>query len=502
MPTRRPPAYLRQLMALRPSTPAQLHRFVTLALGLRVARASVSGLGAAPFDYLSDAFFMNGRDPVVWASRGGGKTLLGATATLLDLIFKPGIEVRILAGSFQQAERMYEHLRLLIDRPIFRDGTHLLATAPTQRRVVLLNGSRAEVLAASPRAVRGTRVQVLRCDEVEELDRAVWSAAQLTTKTARCGGLVVPGRIEALSTHHRYGGLMDQLTAQAASAPGSQVPGARTLYRWNALDVVARCPPTLACAGCVLWDDCRGRAKHAAGYFDVQELIRQHGRVSDAVWDAEMMCKRPGTTDRVYPRFTREAHVTALVPDRVRRGAVAVGGMDLGIRGQTVILIGLAEGLGEAAHLHILGEHAATDLTIDQNLDAAAAKAAAHDWPTPQQLRFLAVDPAADQRSGQTGKSSSAVLRGMGCTVLTPRASLAQGIEQVRRRLDRGRLTLDPACTTLIHALERYRFDPNKPESQTPIKGDAQGPDHACDALRYLVLALDAGGQRLTAIDY
>lgn len=505
-PTRRPPAYLRQLMALRPTTPTQLHRFVTLALRLQVPRTSVSMLGSAPFDYLRDAFFMRGQDPVVWASRGGGKTLLGATATLLDLIFKPGIEVRILAGSLQQAERMYEHLRLLIDRPIFRDGRHLLATAPTQRRIVLLNGSRAEVLAGSPRAVRGTRVQVVRCDEAEEIDPAVWSAAQLTTRTARCGDVVVPGRIEALSTHHRVGGLMEQLTrntpAEGASAPGTPVSSPRTIYRWNALDVVARCPPQIPCDGCVLWNDCRGRAKQAHGYFDVHELIRQRGRVSDDVWDAEMMCRRPSTADRVYPRFIRGKHVTTPDPTTARHLDVAVGGMDLGIRALTVVLIGLADGLGEEAHLHILGEHAATDLTIDQNLAAAAAKAAERGWPTPQLLRFLAVDPAADQRSGQTGKADATVLRRLGCTVLTPRAPLSRGIEQVRRRLDRGRLTIAPNCTTLIDALEQYRFDPGKPDSPTPIKQGKLGPDHACDALRYLVLALDAAGQAVTVQPY
>ncbi|MEM1354451.1 MAG: hypothetical protein AAGH88_06155 [Planctomycetota bacterium] len=498
--SRRPPAYLRQLMALRPTTPQQLHRFATLALGLRVGRSSVSGMGAAPFDYLCDAYFMRGRDPVVWASRGGGKTLLGATATLLDLVFKPGIEVRILAGSLQQAERMYEHLRLLMDRPIFRDGRHLLATAPTQRRIVLLNGSRAEVLAGSPRAVRGTRVQVLRCDEVEEMDPAVWSAAQLTTKTATCGPVVVPGRIEALSTHHRPGGLMDQLTRQAA--PGSKTTRPRTLYRWNALDVVARCPPELACEGCVLWDDCRGRAKQAEGYFDVHELIRQRQRVSDEAWQAEMMCKRPSTADRVYPRFAREAHVTTLADDPANRFDTPVGGMDLGIRALTVILVALTDGLGEDAHLHIVGEHAARDLTIDQNMSEVSAKAADHGWPTPQSLRFLAVDPAADQRSGQTGRADATVLRAMGCTVILPRAPLSRGIEQVRRRLDRDRLTIDPSCSTLIEALESYRFDTTRPDQQTPMKHGPDGPDHACDALRYLVLALDAGGQAVKMRSY
>lgn len=506
---RRPPAYLRQLMALRPTTPRQLDRFVTLALGLRVPRASVSQLGDAPFDYLADAYFMRGGDPVVWANRGGGKTLLGAAATLLDLIFKPGIEVRILAGSRQQADRMYEHLRRLLDRPIFRGGKHLLATAPTQSRVVLLNGSRAEVLAGSPRSVRGTRVQVVRCDEVEEMDREVWSAAQLTTMSQTCGGAVVPGRIEALSTHHRVGGLMGELTrvrqgrdnierargkAEATAAWESQ----RRVYRWNALDVIGPCPEAIPCAGCPLWRDCRGRAKEATGYFDAEELIRQRLRVSDRVWESEMLCLRPSTTDQVYPGFVRDRHVRA-IPRDVLAGQVAVAGMDLGIRGQTVVLFGCAPSMSEQAPLHLVGMYAATDRTVQANLEAADALAKENGWPRIDELKLLAVDPAARQRSGQTGKSDAQVLRRDGRPVALPQAPLASGIEAVRRRLDHGRLTIDPGCTALIDALEAYRFDPARPESQTPLK---DGPDHACDALRYLVLALDSGGRGVTTGSY
>ena len=42
--------------------------------------------------------------------RGAGKTRLGAIATLLDLLHKPGINIRILAGSLEQSLRMWEHL--------------------------------------------------------------------------------------------------------------------------------------------------------------------------------------------------------------------------------------------------------------------------------------------------------------------------------------------------------------------------------------------------------
>lgn len=108
-------------------------------------------------------------DCVVWANRGGGKTMLGAIATLLDLLYKPGIQVRILGGSMEQAQRMHEHLRGFFAREPFGG---LVKGKITDRRIALINSSAVELLAQSQTSVRGTRVQKLRCDEVERSSTA------------------------------------------------------------------------------------------------------------------------------------------------------------------------------------------------------------------------------------------------------------------------------------------------------------------------------------------
>jgi len=485
---RRPGSRLRHLQALRPTNPTQLHRFVQACFGMRVPLTDGSKV-AGPFDYLRDAYFDRPGDAVVWANRGGGKTMMGAAATLLDLLFKPGIEVRILGGSLQQAERMYEHMRALLDRPVLRKGGGVLATEPTQRRIMLQNGSRVELLACSQRSVRGTRVQVLRCDEVEEMDREVWSAAQMVTRSAVCGGVVVPGRIEALSTMHRPVGLMADLTRSAT----------RRLYRWNALDVVARCPAELACDGCALWKDCGGRAKQASGFVPVQDLIRQRSRVSDRVWDAEMMCRRPSTLQGVYPSFSQETHVRADEPWRGCDRGQWWGGMDFGLRCPTALLWAWSKGTGPDHVLHIAAEYIEKDRTVQTNLNASGELAKQLGLPRADQLDHLVVDPAGHQRSGQTGESDIRVLRRSGCSVVAPRAALRVGLEAVRRRFDHGLIRIHPRCTGLIQSLEAYRYDPQRPQREEPLK---EGPDHACDALRYLVLAFDRAGGGLKTRNY
>lgn len=483
---RRPTTKLQRLQALRPTTPAKLRQFVVKGFGLNLPSPRPGEEIGGPFEYLCDAYFDRPGDAVVWANRGGGKTMLGAVATMLDLLFKPGIQVRILGGSLQQAERMYEHLRLLLDQPLLREGSGVLATAPTLRKIVLSNGSKVELLACSQKAVRGTRVQVLRCDEVEVMDREVWNAAQMVTRSAVCGDRLVPGRIEALSTMHEVAGLMSELTTSD-----------RRLYRWNGLDVAARCPVKLSCNGCAIWNDCQGKAKQADGHLPVQDLIDQRGRLSDGLWDAEMMCKRPMTRAAVYPKFNPDHFVDEAEPWLgVKPGGgmpvpgVWFGGMDFGLRNATVILWAWAPRRGADAVLHVAGEYIAKERVIGANLSEANKTALQHGLPRCDQLDVLAVDPAGKQRSSQTGESEVDVLRRAGCTVRTPRASLRLGIESVMRRIDLDLIRVHPRCTGLIEALQTYRYDSDQPHSETPLKN---GPDHACDALRYLVLAFDRG---------
>ena len=107
--------------ALRKSLPSSrddLRNYVKVFLGIDVPDVSLCEGHSSPMDYLWHCFSgdfpfgtqrANG-DAVVWANRAGGKTQLGAIATLLDCIFKANCQVRILGGSLEQSSRMYEYL--------------------------------------------------------------------------------------------------------------------------------------------------------------------------------------------------------------------------------------------------------------------------------------------------------------------------------------------------------------------------------------------------------
>ncbi len=74
----------------------------------------------------------------------------------------------------------------------------------------------------------------------------------------------------------------------------------------------------------------------------------------------------------------------------------------------------------------------------------------------------------------------------------SPRTPVLHGIDLVTERMRTGRLKIvREACLPLVRELATYCYDPEK-MTEEPVKED----DHACDALRYLIVGLDRGKAR------
>lgn len=483
--------------------PRELHELLAREFGIEVPTTALIAGHSSPFEYLVHAFFEEGewhsscggwgerrtaeqavRDCVVWANRGGGKTYLGAVATMLDLIFKAGIEVRILGGSMDQSKRMHAHLSGL-----FRHGAiaGMVDGKITQTRVRLANGSVCELLAQSQTSVRGTRVQKLRCDEVELFDPDVWEAAQLTTRSKQCGDIYVRGAIECLSTMHVPHGIMFKIVKEASG-------GSRRLFKWGVVDVLGACEDAHRCVDadgeglCSLYPDCAGRAKErdgraeVGGHISIQDAIDLRGRVSDATWQSEMLCLRPSRSDTVLPEFDVGVHVVRDLPAD-RSAWVWLAGMDFGIRAPTVVL---RAGVDCAGVLWVVDEHVVSDAVLDVHVRAIKDESR---WAAP---RWVGVDPAGRQRNDQTGLSNIQQMRRAGLDVRSRVMGLGESLMLVRARLKpasgEARLRVHERCEKLIESLERYHYPKDDPESLTPVK---DGFDHAVDALRYLIVNLD-----------
>ncbi len=500
-----------------PRTRGELHAFVRRAFGVTLAREALLAGHQAPFGYVAHAYF-EGRgsfapelepptgfdrafqrengpiDSVVWANRGGGKTFLGAVATALDLIFKPGIEIRVLGGSLEQSRRMHEHLRALFEREHLAP---LVDGRITEKRLRLTTGGRAEILAQSQASVRGTRVQKLRCDEVELFDPLVWEAAQLVTRSRDIptpDGLGVRGSVECLSTMHIPHGLMFDLVKACAE-------GRRTLFKWGVVDVLGACDDReRACRGdgdlegdCPLLGECAGRAKARdgagapAGHVSVRDAIDMKARVGLPVWEAEMLCLRPTRTHAVLPEFDPRVHVIDSLPPGREQWAW-IGGMDFGYRGATVVLWACVRP-GDGA-IFVAFERVETEVVLGEHVAAIVGSG----MPT---LAWLGVDPAGRQRNDQTGLSPVQVLTRAGLRVRSRKIGLHEGIQLLRGRLKPAsgepRLFVHRRCARLIECLERYHYPADRPHELKPEK---DGHDHAVDALRYMVQNAEAQGAR------
>ncbi|MEM6931692.1 MAG: hypothetical protein AAF602_32475, partial [Myxococcota bacterium] len=265
----------------------------------------------------------------------------------------------------------------------------------------------------------------------------------------------------------------------------------RRLFKWGLADVIDRSDPAFTClndetGSCVIWPDCPCAADAGGepGHVTLLDAMRMKARVDEKTWASEMLCLSPTRAHLVYPEFDRTRHVTRDDGDGER--AVWVGGMDFGFRGETAVLVARLDGSGV---LTVTDEFVASETVVGVFADWLVGLAR----PAPDGgVAWVGVDPAGHNRSSQTGSSEVRVLRDAGLRVRSKRRPLVEGIRHVRTRLapalGEPTVLIHERCSRLIEALETYHYDESDPTSDKPIK---DGPDHACDALRYLIQNLD-----------
>ncbi len=460
---------LERLRSVRPRTRAELRAWIETFFGVQVPDHRCCSDHCSPMDYLTWAFLGEGhvggaegscRDAIVWACRGGGKTHLGALATLLELVFLPRCRVRILGGSEAQSQRMYDYLTERVN-----DGfaSHLEGKV-TARGCRFANGADVQVLAQSDRSVRGQHVQRLRCDEIELFDPAVWQAAQFTTHSAPH----IPARLEVFSTMHRPFGLMHELIA------GASQNGMR-LFKWCLWEVIEKCIDR-DCSTCPLWEDCRGRAKNADGYFKIDDAIAIKRRSSRRAWLSEMLCQIPQTDELVFPEFLPTVHVREV---GYNPNLPLYRAIDFGYTHPLACLFIQGD---QAGNIFVIDEHLKSHTTLQMHAQFIKER-------YPQHVEATYVDPAGRQRREITGTSVITELAALGIPCACRPSAITDGLELIRTHLapsvGPAKLFVSPKCEHLIRAFGALRYAklPNGQLSELPHKDGTH--DHLVDALRY-----------------
>lgn len=443
---------------------------------LRVPQVRVCKHHSSVMDYVWHCFTADYRadvsngDSVVWACRGGSKTLMGAVLTLLDCVFKDGCEVRILGGSLEQSQRMYGYLLGFLEGEL----AGKLSGRPRSGRCVFANGSAAEVLSQSSRSVRGSHVHKLRCDEVELFDRKVFEAAKYITRSE--GG--IKAGMEMASTMHRPWGLMYETVNWARS---NDVP----VFSWCVWEVIESCRDR-ECSRCPLWGHCKGRAKRSDGFLLVDDVITQMRRSSRSGFESEMLCLRPSSERAVFRDFNADIHVCEVGFDSNLPIYLAV---DFGFVHPFVCLFLQTDGEGQVRVVHEyaqryrrVSEHVRSILNVLDRHNRAATK--------------MYCDPAGASRNDVSGTSPVSVMRKMGLRVSYRASRILEGVELIRRALrsgeGRSRLRIDRSCRGLIRAMEGYHYPEEAADPEIPLKDGVH--DHYIDALRYFFVNFEGRG--------
>jgi hypothetical protein len=472
-----------------PADKPALIKFVKDFCSLDIPSVSMCPNHQSPMDYLSASFFAQ-EDLLVWANRGGGKTMLAAVATLLDGLFNGPAKIRVLGGSFDQSDRLAEYIRDILDR-----RSEVVAGRITRSCVKLLGGSEIRMLAQSQRAVRGQHVQKIRCDEVDLFDPEVWKAVQFITRSSS----QARGSIEVLSTLHRSGGLMQKLVdaaragtpASPATITGSVSPNLNgyRLINWCLWEVIERCPPSRQCGDCLLYDDCQGIARRGTGFFSIDDAIAIRSRSSRQAWDAEMLCKGPGRCDwLVFSEFGPARHVEAITYCSQWPTYRAI---DFGYRDPFVCLWIQVTPSG---CVNVLDEYVQDQLPLLHHSRAIKQKDAEVTGLPPGRAGIAAtyVDPAGGQKESTSGSACTELLASDGIVCTSRGSNISDGLELIRSALapagqTKPNLLIHPRCRRLIDSLNAYHYPPpgSSADGDSPVK---DGPDHCIDALRYFFI--------------
>ncbi|MBN1554150.1 MAG: hypothetical protein JXA11_05360 [Phycisphaerae bacterium] len=462
-------------MPREPKTRAGLQRAVHALLGVWIPDKAVCPHHNAPLDYL-EASFLRQKDLLVWANRGGGKTMLAAAATLLDALYRAPVKIRVLGGSFDQSDRLAEYIREFVQkRPELVEGRMF------KDRITVAGGSEIRMLAQSQQAVRGQHVQKIRCDEVDLFDDDVWQAVQFATRSKG----QTRGSIEVLSTLHRMGGLMHSLVQSARGIPNgredetirpasSDSPFGYHLVNWCLWEVIERCGPERQCSDCLLAEDCQGVAKKAEGFFRIDDAITIKARSSRAAWESEMLCKGPRRQWLVFEEFDPAIHVRKV---EYRPEWPLYRAMDFGYASPFVCL--WIQVTPDGA-VHVIDEYSQTRLPLAKHADTILQRD-----PGPVEMTF--VDPAGRAKESTSGAACTDMLTAAGIPNTSCASGIAGGLELIRARLAPAAgpplLYVHPRCGRLIESFQMYHYpSPSAPDPDNPVK---DGPDHAIDALRY-----------------
>jgi hypothetical protein len=352
---------------------------------------------------------------------------------------------------------------------VYQGYDDFLTKPPLKTKCLFKNGSSTEVLTQSATSVRGQHIQKLRCDEVELFDEGVYNAAKFTTQSKN--GIIAG--MELISTMHQPYGLMQKIVSSGLQC-------GTPIFKWCVWETIEKCIDRNCCQ-CPLWQDCKGKAKNAAGYLSIDDCITQMRRASRAGWEAEMLCKRPSRENVVFDEFDPAIHVKDV---NFNPSLPLYRSLDFGFVNPFVCLWIQVD---ENGKVFVIDEYIRSRATINIHAEEIKRRIPISE----EKIAGTFCDPAGKSVNDVTGTSTVRELRSHGIEVRFRKSGILEGIELIRRAIKAGdgtsSLIISPRCRCLIEAMESYHY-PQKDcnPNELPLKDGVY--DHPIDALRYFFI--------------
>jgi phage terminase large subunit-like protein len=184
----------------------------------------------------------------------------------------------------------------------------------------------------------------------------------------------------------------------------------------------------------------------------------------------------------IYPEFSKERHVIPEL-EELPDGVTVMTGIDPGIRHMAAVVFAYVD---FDDRLVIFDEIALQGSTVSGVCEEFHLRCTR--WGiTP---RWNVIDPAARNRSDQTGRATQDEYRKHGVVTILGQNSHEAGFNAVKERLETDRLVVTANCETFVKQILRYRWKspPRTAEGSVPEQ-PVRRDDHVLDASRYLVLS-------------
>jgi len=437
------------ILRIKPQNEEALYYFCKFILGYDIPRVPICKGHSTPFQFLAESFFYN-VNSLVWSNRSGDKSFLAGLLTFLRSIFLEKAKTRIIGGSLEQSDKVYQYEKIFLES---QNGFYraYLKNEPTMRRTSYINGSDIEILTASQKSVRGQHVPFLILDEVDEMDRDLFYASLSIPQSM--GG--IKSCLTILSTQHYAYGTMSEIL------DGYKEKGLK-LYKWCFWEIMERCNGE--CSGCLLLEECGEEKKglKCQGHYPFFDILEKKRLLSNEYWQSEWCCMGIKREGLVYNEFSKE-NIAEVKFDPTLPVDVSIDPS----KGLNPFAVGFIQ--EKEGQIRVIDEIYERNLLREDVCKLIIEKVRMNNWS----IRNIIIDPA------ELDVKNFFRRQGFHC-VDFDKGDIELGIELVKRKLKNQELIFDKSCINHIREFENYSRD---------NKGNVKKlNDHCCDLIRYYLI--------------